>query len=151
MRAGSCTVFAVLPTPAAHPPVWEEYIAISPGVGGFAAGDIYVTQFENVYKISPDGSTVTLFATIPAFVNHDYFHSGITFDTSGNYGNKMIVTGQNFMDGHGQVYTINSAGTVTPSGQCRRKRRPWNYGRTRRHVGELYSGAGPASGVAGRH
>ena len=110
----SCTLFAALPSPV-NPisGVVEEYIAISPGTGGFPAGWIYVTQYEKVFKISPDGSSVTLFATIPTFSNHTYFHGGITFDRSGNYGNKMIVTGQDAADGHGEVYTVDSSGTPT--------------------------------------
>src|SRR5207244_2792010 len=108
----NCSLFAVLPPPSSVPiGVVEQYIAISPGLGGFPAGGVYVTQFEKVFKISPDGTSVTLFATIPAFSNHVYFHSGITFDQSGNYGNKMIVTGQDAADGHGVVYTIDSSGT----------------------------------------
>ena len=110
----SCTLFAVLPPPSSVPiGVYEEYIAISPGVGGFQAGYIFVNQFEKIFKISPDGTTVTLFATIPTWTNHVAFHGGLTFDTSGNYGLKLIATGQNAADGHGEVYTIDSAGTAT--------------------------------------
>jgi hypothetical protein len=110
----NCTLFAVVPPPADRPSVVvEEYLAISPGLGGFPAGWIFLTQYEKVFKISPDGSTVSLFATIPTFTNHIVFHSGITFDTSGNYGFKMIVTGQNKNDGHGEVYTVDSSGTPT--------------------------------------
>jgi hypothetical protein len=109
----NCTLFAVVPPPANKlTAVVEEYIAISPGLGGFPAGWIYVTQYEKVFKISPDGTSVSLFATIPDFSNHLVFHSGITFDQSGNYGNKMIVTGQ-AVDGHGEVFTIDSSGTPT--------------------------------------
>ena len=107
-----CTLFAVIP-PAANPaPAIEEYIAISSGAGGFPAGWIYVTQYEKVFKVSPDGTSVSLFATIPTFTNHALIHSGITFDQSGNYGFQMIVTGQNAADGHGEIYTVNSGGTV---------------------------------------
>ncbi|PWT86496.1 MAG: hypothetical protein C5B58_01295 [Acidobacteria bacterium] len=112
-----CSLFATLPNIFPVPTgVLEEYIAISPGLGGFKAGDIFVTQHENVYKISPDGATVTLFATIPDFAQVGsvyYLHSGITFDTTGQYGNQMIVTGQNGGDGHGEVFKISSTGVAT--------------------------------------
>jgi hypothetical protein len=112
----TCKLFATLPNIFPVPTgVLEEYIAISPGLGGFKAGDIFVTQHEKVYKISPDGSTVTPFATIPDFAQVGsvyYLHSGITFDTTGVYGNRMIVTGQNGGDGHGEVFTINSTGVA---------------------------------------
>jgi hypothetical protein len=109
----TCSLFAVIPATSLPVGEVEEYIAISPGLGGFPANDIYVTQFEKVFRVSPDGTSVTLFATIPDFTNHTFFHSGITFDQSGNYGFKMIVTGQNNLDGHGEVFTISSSGTAT--------------------------------------
>jgi hypothetical protein len=110
----TCTLFAVVPPPINRASgIVEEYIAISSGLGGFPAGWIYVNQYEKIFKISPDGSSVSLFATIPAFSNHIYSHGGVTFDQSGNYGNKLIVTGQDNVDGHGEVFTVDSAGNAT--------------------------------------
>jgi hypothetical protein len=110
--ATTCSLFATIPATKLPQGEVEEYLAISPGLGGFPAGYIYVTQFENVYKVSPNGASVTLFATIPDFSNHNNFHSGITFDQSGNYGFQMIVTGQD-SSGNGEVFTVNSSGTPT--------------------------------------
>jgi hypothetical protein len=83
----------------------EMYLAISPGLGTWTANDIYATEGGQVWKISPDGSTVSPFATIPACGTT---HSGITFDHVGTFGLDMIVTCNN-----GNVYRLNSAGTPT--------------------------------------
>jgi hypothetical protein len=81
----------------------EMYLAISPGLGTWAPTDIYATQGGQVWKISPDGSSVSPFATIPAC---GATHSGITFDHVGTFGFDMIVTCNN-----GNVYRVNSSGT----------------------------------------
>jgi hypothetical protein len=83
----------------------EMYLAISPGLGTWTANDIYATQGGQVWKISPDGSTVLPFATIPAC---GATHTGITFDHVGTFGFDMIVTCNN-----GSVYRVDSAGTPT--------------------------------------
>jgi hypothetical protein len=83
----------------------EMYLAISPGLGTWAASDLYATQGGQVWKISPDGSSVTPFATIPSC---GVTHSGITFDHVGTFGFDMIVSCNN-----GNVYRVNSGGTPT--------------------------------------
>src|SRR5260221_1463127 len=46
--AGVSSLFATLPNrvsnPSAHPDAWEDYIAVSPGLGGFTKGAVFVTQ-----------------------------------------------------------------------------------------------------------
>lgn len=102
--AGHSSVFA-------HLPDWpdggchEDYIAASPGLGGFPASDLYVMQGPNVVHVSADGTTVTHFATIPGLPPT---HNGIAFDQVGTFGNDMIVTGSN-----GTVWRVNSSGTPT--------------------------------------
>jgi hypothetical protein len=83
----------------------EMYLAISPGLGTWAANDIYATQGGLVWKISPNGSSVTPFATIPACGST---HSGITFDHVSSFGFDMIVSCNN-----GNVYRVTPAGTPT--------------------------------------
>jgi hypothetical protein len=82
----------------------ENYLTISPGLGGFTAGDRYVTGAsttnsanEAVYK---NGSALFIDG-IPAS-NH---HAGITFDTAGTFGFDLIVTAE------GSVTGFNPAGT----------------------------------------
>ena len=83
----------------------EMYLAISPGLGSWAANDIYATQGGQVWKIAPDGSSVTAFATVP---NCGVTHSGITFDHVGSFGFDMIVACNN-----GNVYRVDPAGVPT--------------------------------------
>lgn len=103
--AGTVTPFATIPTGSCFG--IERYIAVSPGLGGFTANDIYVTRGTEVWRITPDGSSVTLFTTIPSLAGT---HSGITFDKVGTFGNDMIVTGFNAAGG---VWRVSSAGVAT--------------------------------------
>lgn len=102
--SGNVTVFATLP-PLGVDGCREEYIGISPGLGGFPAGYVYVTQGPNILKITPDGTSVTPFVTIPSLGPS---HTGITFDRVGTFGNDMIVTGFD-----GQVWRVNSSAGAT--------------------------------------
>jgi len=76
--SGNATLFATLP-PVASGTCSEDYIDVSPGLGGFPPGYFYVTQGPQIYQISPDGSQVTLFTTIPTMAANG--HDGITFDS----------------------------------------------------------------------
>jgi len=71
----------------------ENYLAISPGLGGFTAGDTFATgdsttsSFKNaVYK---NGSTLFIDA-----LSLSKNHVGITFDASGTFGFNMILSPQ---------------------------------------------------------
>src|SRR5205823_5910898 len=80
-------------------------IAVSPGLGGFPAGNVYVTVNNGVYVFPPTGGTATLFATLPDILNGN---NGITFDAVGTFQNKMIV-----VDHKGHVVTVDSTGAST--------------------------------------
>ena len=85
----------------------EKYLDVNPGLGPWAnkVRHVYVTQGSDVFEITPDGSTVTLFATIPSGVTT---HTGIAFDRVGTFANDMILT-----DITGNVFRVNSAGAIT--------------------------------------
>src|SRR5262245_29905085 len=100
---GTVSPFAALP--ATGNSCRERYIAVSPGVGGFPKNYIYVTQEQDIVQISPDGLTVTVFATIDSLPNGE---TGITFDTGGKFGGAMIIT-----DKHGPIWTVTSAAVAT--------------------------------------
>src|SRR5204863_3514436 len=59
---------------------FESYLAVSLGLGGFPAGEVYVLLNNQVYQIPPAGGSPTLFATLPMPTH------GITFDQVGNFG-----------------------------------------------------------------
>src|SRR5437879_4196950 len=101
--SGIMTTFATLP-PTGNASL-ERYIAISPGLGGFLAGYVYVTVGKNTYQITADGSKVTRFVTIPSMPNGE---TGITFDTVGTFGYSMILT-----DRRGPIWTVDSTGNAT--------------------------------------
>lgn len=102
---GTVSVFA--PTFPSAAGCVEKYLDVNPGLGPWASKVryVYVTQGSDVFEITPDGSTVTLFATLPSGVTT---HSGITFDRVGTFGNDMIVTTPT-----GNVFRVNSAAAVT--------------------------------------
>jgi hypothetical protein len=100
---GIATPFAALPETGNA--CRERYIAVSPGVGGFPKGYIYVTHGQDIVRISPDGLTVTVFATIASLPNGE---TGITFDSGGMFGGAMIIT-----DRHGPIWTVTSAAVAT--------------------------------------
>ncbi|HWI62727.1 MAG TPA: hypothetical protein VNT75_12855 [Symbiobacteriaceae bacterium] len=99
--AGNKTAFATLPNRGAG--CYEDYLAVSPGLGGFPANYIYVVQGGNIIQVSADGASVSLFATIPGF---QPTHNGITFDQVGTFGYDMILTGAN-----GTVWRVTSGGS----------------------------------------
>jgi len=110
---GHVTLFATLPDRVSTDLPSEELIAISPGLGGFPAGFVYVTQGKNIMQVSPSGSSVTLFATIPSLPPS---HNGITFDHVGTFGYDMIVTAgtsAHTTGASGEIWRVNSAGVAT--------------------------------------
>jgi hypothetical protein len=79
----------------------EEYLAISPGVPGFPADYVYVTQGKKIFEFTSEGKFVEVL-TVTTIYNND--HTGITFDQVGTFeSRKMIITSQ-----AGHVYTIGS-------------------------------------------
>ena len=90
--SGNTSIFATLP-PSGR--TVERYIAISPGLGLFPAGYVYVLVDKTVYEITPDGSTVNVCATLPDLPNGN---NSLTFDNVGTFGGDMIVL--DYQDGH---------------------------------------------------
>ncbi|RME50941.1 MAG: hypothetical protein D6795_09145, partial [Deltaproteobacteria bacterium] len=83
----------------------EMYVAVSPGLGGFAKDHIFVTQSSKIYEIAPEeGFAVSLFANVSGLSGG----AGIKFDTTGAFDNDMILTGTN-----GRVFRMNAQGEAT--------------------------------------
>jgi len=100
---GVVTPFAMVPGNVGE--CKERYLAIAPAVGTWTPSEIYATDGAAVYKITPDGSSVTLFTTLPSCGTD---HTGITFDHVGTFGFDMILTCLN-----GEVWRVTPAGTST--------------------------------------
>lgn len=99
---GNTSIYADIPTP--NDGCIEEYLATSPGLGGFIANEVFVTHGQQVYRVD-NAQNVTLFATLAGLGGT---HTGIAFDHSGLFGYDMIVSGNT-----GVVYRVNSAGVAT--------------------------------------
>jgi hypothetical protein len=113
---GATTLFATLPPNNFTPGdtdifCYENYVAISSGLHGFPAG-AYITAAPSpgsgvpqnqIYHSAGGGGAAALFTTVtePGFgADH---HVGITFDTVGTFGFRMIVTS------NGKVVAIDAA------------------------------------------
>ena len=90
----------------------ENYFYISPGLGGFPAGAIFIANptSANTFAIYRDAAVF-----VPSITDSDPAHAGMTFDTVGTFANALIVTTSS------KIYGFNSAGTEifnypTPSG-----------------------------------
>jgi hypothetical protein len=105
---GNVTHFATLPGGL---PNEEDYLTVSVGKGGFLPGYVYAAQGSVIYEITPDGSSVTEFVTIPGL---PYSYVDLTFDKVGTFGYDLIVTG----GGTGMVYRVNSEGVATLVGNA---------------------------------
>jgi Tol biopolymer transport system component len=101
---GTQTTFATLPS--TNNAKLERYIAVSPGLGGYPAGDVYVSVRRDILQITPDGLTVTTFATIPDLPNSNNF---LLFDQVGTFGYQLIVIGGQ----SGKIFTCDSTGVCT--------------------------------------
>ncbi len=104
---GSVTTYATLPKLAKCP---QQSIAVSPGLGNFAPGWVYVTQGASIYAIPPDNSGAkvsTPWVSIPALSASP---TGLSFDYYGDFGYGLLVTG----GANGQVFAVDSAAKVFP-------------------------------------
>jgi hypothetical protein len=92
------------PLPTTSP--GEVVIGASLGQAGFATGDVFAgSQADlNIYHFSNDGSTQSLFATLPSGGGVRQ----IFFDPGSSFGGNMLVTTFS-----GDIFRINSAGTPT--------------------------------------
>jgi len=102
------TPFAAMPRQ-----VEETRCRPSPGAHGFAAGDIYCHSPDNkIYRLSPDGKKVTVFATLPPVARSD---GALAFDTVGAFGYTLLAaTGRSgsVRPGGGAVFAIDPTGKV---------------------------------------
>ncbi len=82
----------------------ENYLAISSGLGGFTAGDTFVTGISTTNnandEVFKNGSTPFI-NPVPGSQNH----VGITFDTSGTFGFNLIVTATGLVTGYNSTAT----------------------------------------------
>ncbi len=99
--AGVVTTYATLPS-TGNADI-ERYIAVSPGLGCFTAGEVYVSVQQTIYQIDPITKAVTTFATIPDLPNSNNF---LTFDQQGTFGfGLLVIAGQ-----RSKVYGIDCNG-----------------------------------------
>ncbi len=103
---GSNSTFAVVPT--MDPNTNITSIAISPGLGGFPLNEVYVGQGNYIFQISPNGKSVSLFATLSFEEANTSFPTEITFDTVGSFGYNMVVSSGE----GGELYNITANGTI---------------------------------------
>jgi hypothetical protein len=99
--------------------VEETRCILSPGRHGFPPGAIFCHSPDNkIYVISPDGSHVTVFASLPA--RYPPASDGaLAFDSLGRFGYRLLAaTGRSGAPkaAGGRVYTIASHGHVQPVG-----------------------------------
>jgi hypothetical protein len=82
----------------------ENYLAISPGLGGFKAGDTYATA------ASPTtASEVAVLKNGVLFIDHitsPKMHAGVTFDSAGTFSGALIVTAP------GAIRGFDASGTL---------------------------------------
>jgi hypothetical protein len=101
LTGGGITTFgSPIPDPGG-----EVVLSASPSAGGFGNNSIYVGSGSggNIYEYSNSGGTPTLFTTLALGAVR-----GISFDTQGLYGDKMIVTTT-----AGAIYEVDSTGHST--------------------------------------
>jgi hypothetical protein len=83
----------------------EVVVGASLGRAGFAAGDIYAGAGSQIYHFSNNGSSQSLFATLPGAAG---IARQIFFDPGNSFGGDMLVTTTS-----GQIYKYNSSGIGT--------------------------------------
>jgi hypothetical protein len=97
--------------------VEETRCRLSPGAHGFARGDIYCHAPDNtIYRISPDGSDVRVFARLPDKSASD---GALAFDTLGRFGYALLTaTGRSGATdpAGGTVYAVGADGGVRAVG-----------------------------------
>jgi hypothetical protein len=107
-KGGPLRPFAALPSMSE-----EMRCVVSPGGHGFPARRIYCHLPDNrIFRLSPDGKVVRLFATLP---DHSTSDGMLAFDTVGRFGYRLVAaTGRSGEPGAagGVVYTIGPRGGV---------------------------------------
>lgn len=82
----------------------EVYIAVSPGLGGFPEGYIYVNSADMIFEISPDGTRAQSFSQ-PLPGNSVMY---LAFDKVGTWGHQLLA-----VNGNGVVWTVDPSGVAT--------------------------------------
>jgi hypothetical protein len=99
--------------------VEETRCVLSPGTRGFPLGAIFCHSPDNkIYEISPDGSSVTVFASLPT-PYPPASDGALAFDSVGRFGFRLVAaTGRSGAPepGGGFVYTIGPHGGVRQVG-----------------------------------
>ena len=100
--------------------VEETRCILSPGRHGFPRGAIFCHSPDNkIYEISPDGSKVTVFATLPA-PYPPAADGALAFDSGGRFGYRLLAaTGRSGgpEPAGGRAYTIDPRGHVQQIGR----------------------------------
>jgi hypothetical protein len=95
--------------------VEETRCILSPGSEGFPPGTIFCQSPDHkIYEISPDGASVSVFATLPA-PYPPASDGALAFDTVGRFGYRLVAaTGRSGgrEPAGGVVYTIDSHGKI---------------------------------------
>jgi hypothetical protein len=120
--AGVQTLFATIPADPNYVVRFnlsnctENYIVVTPGtVGGFRSGHAFVAQGGFIYEFDSTGTLVpnganNFLASIPS-LEVPFAHTSITLDTTGTFGNKLIVTGTDSSN-FGEVWSVDLAGNT---------------------------------------
>jgi hypothetical protein len=97
--------------------VEETRCVLSPGKQGFPPGAIFCHSPDNkIYEISPDGASVTVFATLPT-PYPPRSDGALAFDRVGHFGYQLVAaTGSNVTTG-GLVFRIGPHGGVRKVGK----------------------------------
>jgi len=99
--------------------VEETRCVLSPGAHGFPSGVIFCHSPDNkIYEISLDGSSMTVFATLPAPAT-PVSDGALIFDSVGRFGYGLVAaTGRSgaATPSGGTVYTIDASGEVKAVG-----------------------------------
>lgn len=106
---------------AALPKLIEETrCVVAPAGHRFPAGEIYCHTPDNkIYRVSPDGKSVTVFASLRNAATSD---GALAFDTVGRFGYRLVAaTGRsgNPQPAGGVIYTIDAGGSVRRVGAYR--------------------------------
>ncbi len=87
---GKVTTFATLATSLNK--CAGSALAVSPGLGNFPAGEVFVLQAGSLYEIPATGSTTPIAAAL-TLSNFTGGYMGLTFDYTGSFGYALIATG----------------------------------------------------------
>jgi hypothetical protein len=108
LSGGSVAVFAPTVNIPSGSTSSEHYVSSSLGLGGFPSRDIYVAAGNGIIHINNAGTASSVFVPTSGAGSLASPVRGILFDAVGTFGGDMLVTTNG-----GQVYRINSAGTVS--------------------------------------